>query len=310
MLLLDILGGTALVYRYAGYVFGVEQKKPFGIIEQLWEQMKAKNVNEFKDAVARQQMPMFTYIYADHNGDTFYQSNSWTPDYSGQSDNSVTHTLPTENLLENTGGLLRRSIEPLRRGGRGRSNPSATSRCGQTCCSLLMCRSSDDVIALEGLPLKYDWKVATGPPVPVDDSSLIWSNIVPWVHQPQLTSPPSGFISNANDPPWYATLPAHAPDPNDYLDYPWIATFPTVPDTGTAFGWRPRACIRRTMEAMGRKANTNSSASATAGGRRAVVGATFEAFVEASMSVQMESAVHARASLIEVLKKTEVCTAS
>ena len=117
MLLLDILGGTALVYRYAGYVFGVEQKKPFGIIEQLWEQMKAKNVNEFKDAVARQQMPMFTYIYADHNGDTFYQSNSWTPDYSGQSDNSVTHTPPTENLLENTGGLLRRSFDPLRRGG-------------------------------------------------------------------------------------------------------------------------------------------------------------------------------------------------
>ena len=84
-LTLDLLGGTALVYRYAGYVFGVEQKKPYGIIEQLWEQMKAKNVNQFKDAVARQQMPMFTYIYADHNGDTFYQSNSWTPDYSGPS---------------------------------------------------------------------------------------------------------------------------------------------------------------------------------------------------------------------------------
>lgn len=64
-------------------MFGVEQRKPYEIIEQLWEQMKANNVNEFKDAVARQQMPMFTYLYADHNGDTFYQSNSWTPDYSG-----------------------------------------------------------------------------------------------------------------------------------------------------------------------------------------------------------------------------------
>ena len=45
--------------------------------------MEAENVDEFKQAVAMQQMPMFTYIYSRHEGDTFYQSNSWTPDYSG-----------------------------------------------------------------------------------------------------------------------------------------------------------------------------------------------------------------------------------
>ena len=50
---------------------------------QVWAQLRAENVDEFKQAVAMQQMPMFTYIYSSHEGDTFYQSNSWTPDYSG-----------------------------------------------------------------------------------------------------------------------------------------------------------------------------------------------------------------------------------
>jgi acyl-homoserine lactone acylase PvdQ len=102
--------------------------------------------------VSMQQMPMFTYIYADHNGDTFYQSNSWTPDYSG-------------------------------------------------------------------LPFDYDWASANGPPVPTVTSALRWTNIVPWISQPQLTSPMAGGMSNANDPPWYATLPAHAPDPDEYAEY-------------------------------------------------------------------------------------------
>ena len=83
VLLLDIVGSTALVYRYAGYVFGVEQQKPLLTLEQVWYQLNATNVDEFKSAVAMQQMPMFTYLYSDHNGDLFYQSNSWTPDYSG-----------------------------------------------------------------------------------------------------------------------------------------------------------------------------------------------------------------------------------
>jgi acyl-homoserine-lactone acylase len=75
VLLLDIGSNTAVVYRYAGHVFGVEQQKPLLTLEQLWQQLQATNVDEFKAAVAMQQMPMFTYIYADHNGDMFYQSN-------------------------------------------------------------------------------------------------------------------------------------------------------------------------------------------------------------------------------------------
>ena len=72
---------------------------------------------------------------ADHQGDLFYQSNSWTPDYSG-------------------------------------------------------------------MPVAYDWAVANGPPMPTETSALKWDSIVPWISQPQLTSPPSGGISHANEPPW------------------------------------------------------------------------------------------------------------
>ena len=95
---------------------------------------------------------MFTYIYSDHHGDTFYLSNSWTPDYSG-------------------------------------------------------------------MPVAYDWGVANGPPVPTETSALRWDDIIPYAAQPQLISPASGGISHANDPPWYSTLPAHNPNPVDYLDY-------------------------------------------------------------------------------------------
>lgn len=83
VLLLDVLSNTAVVYRYAGHVFGVEQGRQLQTLEQVWAQTLAENVEEFKAAVSMQQMPMFTYVYADHEGELFYQSNSWTPDYSG-----------------------------------------------------------------------------------------------------------------------------------------------------------------------------------------------------------------------------------
>ena len=50
-------------------------------MDQVWKQYQAENVTAFKEAVAMQQMPMFTYIYSNHEADTFYISNSWTPDY-------------------------------------------------------------------------------------------------------------------------------------------------------------------------------------------------------------------------------------
>ena len=227
VLLLDILSNTAVVYRYAGHVFGVEQQKPLLTLEQVWRQLQATNVQEFKEAVAMQQMPMFTYIYSDHNGDMFYQSNSWTPDYTG---------------METPFG-------------------------------------------------PYDWSIANGPPVPTETSDLRWHDIVPWLSQPQITSPAAGGVSNANDPPWYATLPAHSPDPADYRDYPWIAPFPASPDGGGSFGWRAKACLRYTLKHVdaSRKRAIDAGANATA---VRLAGATFEQFVDASMNVEIESAKH------------------
>eukprot|EP01050_Picozoa_sp_SAG11_P009725 SAG11_NODE_935_length_6482_cov_25.242676_2_plen_544_part_00 len=222
VLLLDIGSSTAVVYRYAGHVFGVEQQKPLLTLEQVWQQLRATNVDEFKRAVAMQQMPMFTYVYADHNGDMFYQSNSWTPDYSGM------------------------------------TTPSGP----------------------------YDWGVANGPPVPTETSALRWDGIVPFEFQPQITSPAAGGISNANDPPWYATLPAHAPDPADYRDYPWIAPFPASPDGGGSFGWRAKACLRHTLADV----DASRARALKAGNSTALAGATFEQFTLASMNVELESA--------------------
>ena len=243
VLLLDILSETAVVYRYAGWVFGVEQGRPLETVEQVWRQMGAENVDEFKAAVSMQQMPMFTYVYSDHNGDLFYQSNSWTPDYSG-------------------------------------------------------------------MPLQYDWAIANGPPVPTETSGLRWDSIVPWLGQPQLTSPPAGGISHANEPPWYATLPMYNPDPADYLEsYPWIAPFPSTPDEGGSFGWRPRTCLRLTLgevaaggagaqEHHGRNASSSSAA------------ASFEEFVDASMSVEMESARALLSDLLAIAAASPSCNAS
>lgn len=129
----------------------------------------------------------------------------------------------------------------------------------------------------------------------------------------------------------YATLPAHAPNPSDYADYPWIASFPAEPDTGVTFGWRPKACIRHTLGAMGTGSRMlaslsllgNQSSTTTNNSRHhhshhsgadadadALVGATFESFVAASMSVEMESAWHALSSAIEALKSAESCRSS
>jgi hypothetical protein len=230
-----------VVYRYAGWVFGVEQGRPLETVEQLWRQMEATNVDEFKAAVAMQQMPMFTYVYSDHNGDLFWQSNSWTPDYSD-------------------------------------------------------------------LPLAYDWGVANGPPVPTETSSLKWESIVPWASQPQLTSPAAGGISHANEPPWYATVPMYAPDPSEYEEFPWIAPFPSEPDTGGSFGWRPRACLRYTLQAVAdsRTAAALNASNYTRGVSPA--GVSFDAFVAASMNVAMESAKHLLDSLLAAAIAAPSCT--
>jgi acyl-homoserine-lactone acylase len=49
-------------------------------------------------------------------------------------------------------------------------------------------------------------------------SRLIWQELHPYADLPRVLNPPSGFLQNCNDPPWFCTLPA-ALDPADYPAY-------------------------------------------------------------------------------------------
>jgi acyl-homoserine-lactone acylase len=50
------------------------------------------------------------------------------------------------------------------------------------------------------------WEFWTGL-VPGDTSELIWTEVHPYDDLPRLVDPPSGWVQNANEPPWTATLP-------------------------------------------------------------------------------------------------------
>ncbi len=54
------------------------------------------------------------------------------------------------------------------------------------------------------------WKT----PVPGDDSSLIWTEILTYADLPKSIDPASGWVQNSNGAPWYMTMPFL--DPNQY----------------------------------------------------------------------------------------------
>ncbi len=55
-------------------------------------------------------------------------------------------------------------------------------------------------------------------PVAGDTSATLWSDVHGYDDLPKLIDPPSGFVQNANDPPWLATWPRRL-DPQDYPPY-------------------------------------------------------------------------------------------
>lgn len=61
--------------------------------------------------------------------------------------------------------------------------------------------------------LKY-WSA----PVPGDTSATLWKDIHSYDEMPKLLDPATGFVQNANDPPWLATWP-RALDPKSYPAY-------------------------------------------------------------------------------------------
>jgi acyl-homoserine-lactone acylase len=54
--------------------------------------------------------------------------------------------------------------------------------------------------------------------IPGDTSKTLWTKIHPYRDLPKVIDPPSGWLQNANDPPWTATFPL-ALNPNNYPAY-------------------------------------------------------------------------------------------
>ena len=64
---------------------------------------------------------------------------------------------------------------------------------------------------------KGDWKYWQGI-VPGNTSATLWTKIHPYRDLPRVLDPRSGWLQNANDPPWTTTFP-QALNPNNYPSY-------------------------------------------------------------------------------------------
>ena len=54
--------------------------------------------------------------------------------------------------------------------------------------------------------------------IPGDSSATLWTRLHPFADLPMTLDPPSGWVQNANDPPWYSTFPA-AVRPSTFPSY-------------------------------------------------------------------------------------------
>ena len=119
--------GNALSLR----VVGLDQP---GALEQWWNMGRARNLQEFEDAVRELQIPMFTIIYADRDGRVMHLFNGRVP-----------------------------------------------------------VRPKGD----------WDWRGT----VPGDTDQTLWTATHRYRDLPRVLDPPSGWLQNANDPPWTTTFP-------------------------------------------------------------------------------------------------------
>jgi acyl-homoserine-lactone acylase len=105
------------------------------LLEQYWEMMRARNLGEFETAVSRLQMPMFTVMYADREGNIMHLFNGAVP-----------------------------------------RRPSG------------------------------DWSYWQGV-VSGEASNTLWTDTHRYHELPRVINPASGWLQNANDPPWTTTIP-------------------------------------------------------------------------------------------------------
>lgn len=131
-------GSHAVAMRVAG----LEESGLFG---QYWAMMRADSLAEFREALRRNQLPMFTVMYADRDGHVLHFFGGHTPD-----------------------------------------------------------RPAGD----------WNWRGV----VPGDTSATLWGGIHPYGELPRVLDPASGWLQNANDPPWTTTFP-RALAPDTFPDY-------------------------------------------------------------------------------------------
>ncbi|HUF51683.1 MAG TPA: acylase [Longimicrobiales bacterium] len=105
------------------------------LTEQYWDMMRARNLGEFDVALSRLQLPMFTVMYADREGNIMHVFNGTVP------------------------------VRP-----------------------------------------RGDWSYWQGI-VPGDSSTTLWTTTHRYHELPRVLNPPSGWLQNANDPPWTTTIP-------------------------------------------------------------------------------------------------------
>lgn len=112
-----------------------------------------------------------------------------------------------------------------------------------------------------------DWAV----PVNGSTSATWWSDVHPWEELPTIINPPSGFVQNANEPPWTATFPVFTLNPDNYPLY-------VAPPASVAY--RPQASMRLISTSYN---------------------ITFDKFVELKHSCLKESTNHALDNLLSAV---------
>ena len=109
--------------------------------------------------------------------------------------------------------------------------------------------------------------------VPGDSSRYLWTDVHPFEDLPWIENPASGWLQNANEPPWTTTFPLFHPSVNPALYPAYMAPAPTM-------GYRPQVSARLL--------NSNDNI-------------TYEKFVELKHSTLFEFALKAVDDLIDAI---------
>ncbi len=68
----------------------------------------------------------------------------------------------------------------------------------------------------------YDWSGV----VPGDTSATLWQGKLPYSSMPRVINPETGYLQNANEPPWTVTLPSGLSPANYPADWPSLEMYP------------------------------------------------------------------------------------